>query len=142
MKEKKFCDILVKLRKEQGLTQQELADKLNITEEAVSNWEKGLSYPDIASISSLASSLGVDSMYLMKLCTNNQLSRKENVKNIINTICIDVGLATGVAVIVLNILDEIQVYDSISLIGIGLFCISLSLISKNKKQSKIKTLKK
>ena len=42
---------IAKLRKEQNMTQQELANKLNITDKAVSKWERGLSYPDITSIS-------------------------------------------------------------------------------------------
>ena len=78
MEEKKFCDIIVELRKEQGLTQQELANKLNITDKAVSKWERGLSYPDITSISSLASALGVDSSYLIDLCKKEA----ENMKKI------------------------------------------------------------
>ena len=76
MEEKKFCDIIVELRKEQGLTQQELANKLNITDKAVSKWERGLSYPDITSISILATALGVDSSYLIDLCKKARI-RKE-----------------------------------------------------------------
>ena len=52
MEEKKFNELIVELRKKQGLTQQQLAKKLNITDKAVSKWERGLSYPDITSISS------------------------------------------------------------------------------------------
>ena len=37
---------IAKLRKEQNMTQQELANKLNITDKAVSKWERGLSYPE------------------------------------------------------------------------------------------------
>ena len=37
-------------RKEAGLTQHELADRLFITESAISKWERGLSYPDITLI--------------------------------------------------------------------------------------------
>ena len=49
MNKKNFSDIIVELRKEKRLTQQELAKKLNITDKAVSKWERGLSYPDITS---------------------------------------------------------------------------------------------
>jgi transcriptional regulator with XRE-family HTH domain len=35
-------------RKRQGLSQKELADKLNITDKAISKWERGLSFPDIS----------------------------------------------------------------------------------------------
>lgn len=34
-------------RKKQGLSQKELAEKLHITDKAVSKWERGLSFPDI-----------------------------------------------------------------------------------------------
>lgn len=37
-----------KSRKKQGLSQKELADKLCITDKAVSKWERGLSFPDIS----------------------------------------------------------------------------------------------
>ena len=35
-----------KLRKEKNLTQRELADKLNVTDRAISNWENGRRLPD------------------------------------------------------------------------------------------------
>lgn len=47
------------LRKEKGLTQKELAEKLNVTDKAVSKWETGRSAPDIALLVSLADILGV-----------------------------------------------------------------------------------
>ena len=34
-------------RRELGLTQQELAEQLHVTNKAVSKWERGLSYPDV-----------------------------------------------------------------------------------------------
>ena len=33
------------VRVEQGMTQQQLADKLGVTDKAVSKWERGVSYP-------------------------------------------------------------------------------------------------
>ncbi len=47
------------LRKEKGLTQKELAEKLNVTDKAVSKWETGRSAPDIALLTPLAEFLGV-----------------------------------------------------------------------------------
>ena len=34
-------------RKERNMTQRELAEKLHVTDKAVSKWERGLSYPDV-----------------------------------------------------------------------------------------------
>ena len=48
-----------KLRKEKGLTQQELGDKLYVTDKAVSKWERGLSLPDITILNKLADILDV-----------------------------------------------------------------------------------
>ncbi|MDD3361207.1 MAG: helix-turn-helix transcriptional regulator [Hespellia sp.] len=42
------------LRKEKGMTQRELAERLNITDKAVSKWERGLNYPDLSLFQSLA----------------------------------------------------------------------------------------
>ena len=43
-----FSQIFKQLRLEKGLTQQELADKLGITDKAISKWERGISFPDIS----------------------------------------------------------------------------------------------
>lgn len=47
------------LRKEKGLTQKELAQKLCVTDKAVSKWETGVHFPDIAVIEVLANELGI-----------------------------------------------------------------------------------
>lgn len=47
------------LRKEKGLTQEDLAQQLHITKQAVSRWERGIGYPDLGVLESLANVLGV-----------------------------------------------------------------------------------
>lgn len=42
----KFCDKLQKLRKENNLTQEQLANKLGVSRQAVSKWESDIGYPD------------------------------------------------------------------------------------------------
>lgn len=51
-------DVLPRLRRERGLTQEELARRLYITRQAVSRWECGLSVPDATMLISLAEALG------------------------------------------------------------------------------------
>ena len=128
MKEKNFSDVIVELRKSKGLTQQQLADKLNITDKAVSKWERGLSYPDITSISRLASILNVDSSYLIDMCKSedNPYVKKVDTKNIVQLIFKGIGLAMGIAVAVLNIMNQISERDSIIMLSFGLAAISLS----------------
>lgn len=51
--------LIARLRKEKNMTQQELASRLQITDKAVSKWERGLSCPDISLLPQLAEILGV-----------------------------------------------------------------------------------
>ena len=44
MSEKKIGEFIANKRKEKGLTQQELGDKLYVTDKAVSKWERGESH--------------------------------------------------------------------------------------------------
>lgn len=50
---------IVKLRKEKGLTQEELAEKLGVSAQAISKWENDVSCPDITLLPALAGILGV-----------------------------------------------------------------------------------
>ena len=60
----KFDEKLHKLRKEKGLSQEELAEMMNVSRQAVSRWESGLSYPETEKIITLSEIFGVtvDSM--------------------------------------------------------------------------------
>ena len=50
----RFGAFLSQLRKERGMTQKELAEKLFVSDKAVSKWERGLSLPDVALLQPLA----------------------------------------------------------------------------------------
>ena len=56
---------IAELRKKKGLTQLQLAEKLNVSDKAVSRWENGLGYPEITQLPVLASGFGVAVDYLM-----------------------------------------------------------------------------
>jgi transcriptional regulator with XRE-family HTH domain len=60
MDNKKVGSFIASLRKEKGMTQKELADKLNVTNKAVSKWETGEGYPEITTVPELAEILGVN----------------------------------------------------------------------------------
>lgn len=55
----KMGQFIAKMRKENNMTQKALAEKLHVTDKAVSKWERGLSYPDISLLTSIADTLGV-----------------------------------------------------------------------------------
>lgn len=43
----RFCDKLLNLRKKNNFSQETLAEKLNVSRQAVSKWESGSTYPDM-----------------------------------------------------------------------------------------------
>lgn len=62
----KFGAFVATCRKEKGMTQQELADKLFLSNKAVSKWETGNSIPDVALLVPLSEALGVSVMELLE----------------------------------------------------------------------------
>lgn len=66
MDNQKFGAFIASVRKEKGWTQLELAEKLNVTDKAVSKWERGVGFPDIKMIEPLAEALGVSVLEIMR----------------------------------------------------------------------------
>ncbi len=62
---KSVGETIAKLRKKNGYTQLSLAQKLGITDKAVSRWEKGLGYPDVSLFPILSELFGVTIDHLM-----------------------------------------------------------------------------
>ena len=62
----KFGAFVAQLRKEKGLMQKDLAEKLYVSDKAVSKWERGLSIPDVAILVPLADILGVTATELLE----------------------------------------------------------------------------
>lgn len=66
MDARKFGAFIAENRKAKNMTQAELAIKLQVTDKAVSRWERGLGFPDINSIEPLAAALDLSILELMK----------------------------------------------------------------------------
>jgi len=66
MDAKKIGSFIADQRKALGLTQAGLAEKLHVTDKAVSRWERGQGFPDINSIEPLADALEVSIAEIMK----------------------------------------------------------------------------
>lgn len=66
MDAKKFGSFIAATRKESNMTQMDLAKKLQVTDKAVSKWERGLGFPDINTIEPLADALGVSVLEIMR----------------------------------------------------------------------------
>ena len=61
-----LADKIVEQRKKIGLSQEELADKLGVSRQAVSKWEGAQSIPDLGRILELGRLFGVSTDYLLK----------------------------------------------------------------------------
>jgi len=62
----KFGSFVAVRRKELKMTQKDLATRIQVTDKAVSKWERGLGFPDINTIEPLADALNVSIIELMK----------------------------------------------------------------------------
>ena len=78
MDNQKIGIFIKELRKEKGLTQKDLADKLNITDRAVSKWERGLNCPDISLLDDLSRILEVSVIEILK---GQKLDNDEKINN-------------------------------------------------------------
>ncbi len=66
MDSQKFGAFVAQCRKDKKMTQADLAAKLNVTDKAISRWERGVGFPDINIIEPLAAALDVSVAELMK----------------------------------------------------------------------------
>ena len=129
MSNKSIGEMISCLRKEKGMTQNDLAEKMNVTDKAVSKWERNLSCPDVNSIPKLAEILGTTVEELL-----NAQSKKENSKvdEIINIALLGVGLAMGICIIVTSVLKQIDMNNAITMLGIGISCLAIYLLKNNR----------
>lgn len=125
-----FAENLKKIRKDNGYTQEILAEKLNVVRQTVSKWEKGLSLPDVDMLSKIANVLETDVNILLdgQITTtdqseivkqlakiNEQLTIKNRrYKKIMKTIAIILLIIVifGILLVILNIGTFISISNS------------------------------
>ena len=79
MTDKKTFGLFIKeKRTEKGYSQKDLAEKLFVTEGAVSKWERGVSYPDITLISDICRTLEISEHELITASTDTDARRVNN----------------------------------------------------------------
>ncbi len=131
MKNKTMGKMIAAKRKELGMTQLELAEKMGVTDKAVSKWERELSYPDVNTIPKLAETFGMTTDELMQIKTESACTEEKNEKgNIVSLIFRAVCIAMGMAVTVLSLLGELDTNTAITMLGIGVACAGVSLLEK------------
>ena len=112
-------DMISTLRKEKGMTQKDLADRLSITDKAVSKWERNLAFPDTATIPGLAEILGISVEELMNAKFIPEHGHK-GASYLLNIILKALPTAMGIAVVVISILGELDRKSAFTMLGIGL----------------------
>lgn len=131
--------MIASLRKEQKMTQEELAQKMSVTDKAVSKWERDISYPDISSLPKLAETLKISIDELMQVKNSVQdKKQKDKINNMIDIILRVIPIAMGIAVIVLSMMRNISLYNGMELLGLGLTSLGISSI-RNKSNKKNET---
>jgi transcriptional regulator with XRE-family HTH domain len=123
MDAQKFGTFVAECRKEKNMTQADLAIKLDVTDKAISRWERGVGFPDINTIEPLADALEISVLELMKSekISTNEVARKDATEIISNTLSVAkfqrkqerkniFAIISGIAVIVILtlFLDSLQ----------------------------------
>ena len=124
-------EIISTLRKEKGMTQKDIADKLGITDKAVSKWERDIAFPDTATIPRLAEVLGVSVEELLQ-AKAAPVSAGGKADKILDLVLRAVPLARGVAVVVTSVLGALDVKSGMTMLGVGLAAIGAYLMKTEK----------
>ena len=77
---KKIGELIYKLRTDKNLTQKQLAEKMNISDKAISKWERGQGCPDISLLQDLSAIFGVsiESILSGEIIKNNLVGGNMN----------------------------------------------------------------
>ncbi|WIV13640.1 DUF3955 domain-containing protein [Proteiniborus sp. MB09-C3] len=140
-----FGEQLRKIRKDRGLTQEQVASKLNVSRQAISNWENNKNLPDLEMVVelSMAFDLSLDQLILGGKDMNNMTEKlikdgSETRRAKMNLIAIIIGaalLSFGVACILIkaNSVEYIDaegfLHENFFLLPIGFFFIFSGLVT-------------
>ncbi len=135
IKKKTLGMMIASLRKEKGITQLQLAEKMGVTDKAVSKWERDIACPDINTIPKLAEEFEISVDELMQMKAESQGEAKKDSTPVIHTIMKAIALAMGVGVGVLSILKELDANSGMGMLGLGLACLAIVTLAKKDQES-------
>lgn len=130
--------LIASLRKAQGMTQAELAERMQVTDKAVSKWERDLSCPDIQSLPKLAEVLQVSAEELLQgevlsvAAAGKSVSWLEKINSIVDLVLKAIVVAMGIALIVCSILKTLEPASGFQLTGLGLACAGILFLRQEK----------
>ena len=120
---------IAELRKAKGMTQKDLAEQMNVTDKAVSKWERNLACPDINSLPKLAEVLGISVEELLQV-SKEQKQEKPEWENVLEIALRAVPLAMGVAVVVTSMMGALEFESAVSMLGVGMVCLAIAMLKK------------
>jgi len=82
----KIGEFIFKLRKEKNLTQKQLAEKLNVTNKAISKWERGLGAPDVSLLRQLSEILEISVNELLLGERIDSLTKEQSDKVLVESV--------------------------------------------------------
>lgn len=121
--------LISETRKQNGMTQLELAEKMGVTDKAVSKWERDLSCPDVNTLPRLAEVLGLSVEELLQGKSQKEPANP-GVGELAGTILRAVALAMGIAVAVLSALNALTPQQGLPLLGLGLACLAAQAMGR------------
>lgn len=127
--EKSLGSVIADRRKEKKMTQLELAQKLGVTDKAVSKWERDLSCPDMGTLPALARELDLSLDELLQ-GRAGKAPEKEKLDALISLVLKGVALAMGIGVTVLSALGQAGQGQAVPMLGLGLACLALWTLRK------------
>ena len=121
MNQEKIGKFISKIRKEKKITQKQLAEKLGITDRAISKWENGKSMPDLSLLKPLSDCLGIT---INELLTGEHIEKEKREegleKNFVNAINYEKRR---------NNINELIFYMFILIFGITMMITSMAIFN-------------
>lgn len=109
---------ITEIRKQNNMTQEDLAEKFHVTRQTISNWENGKSYPDIETLVCISNEFNVSLDMMLKgdedmvrEITKEQQQGKKQKKRIILAVIIAIVVMIGAVVILNNTTTELSPED-------------------------------
>lgn len=96
--QKKYGPYIKKARESRRMTQQELADRLHVSKQTVSNWETSVSNPELSNFEQIAKILDVSADYLLGL--------KQNPNNKIDTTGLSIEIISDFQILIDHLKKE------------------------------------
>lgn len=84
-------ELIRQLRKKMGLTQNQLAERISVSDKAVSKWERGSGCPDVSLLAALSEVFGTDVQVLLTGELNKNEKEKGNMKKLKFYVCRECG---------------------------------------------------